>query len=118
MSHLPAQRLPRFALAGCILLAVLATLPLLIFETASIGLWLMQIIPLSLTTAGVYRIQKRALQWLGFLVMFFLMQGILQLFVPLPAYRLLGAATSLTSIGLFILVILSIRRPPASESDK
>ena len=108
--------LATLVVSGCVLLAGLVTLPLLILENASMGLWLMQIVPLMLVLSGVAKLNKRALQWLGFLIMFFLVQGILQMFVPLRVYQVLGTATTLTCLILFYLAIAGIRRPVNSEN--
>jgi len=114
--NLSAAVLSRSAVTACVALVLLATLPLFLLENASIGLWLMQIIPLGLVLPGVARLNKRSLQWLGFIVLFLLVEGILQLFVPLLVYRVLGAANTFTCLVAFFIAIIGIRRPPEAES--
>jgi uncharacterized membrane protein len=91
-------------------LLLLLSAPLLLNDTASIGLWLMQCIPLVLTLPGIRSRSSRALQWLCFLVLFYFTQGVLQLFSPGAAQRWLGALTILFCLVLFTAAIVSLRR--------
>lgn len=99
--------------SGAVLLLASFTAALLLNPVASIGLWLMQCVPLLLTLPGLWRHDRRALQWLGFLVLFYLLQGILQIFSPDVEVRLLGVLTTLFCIVLFTAAIVRLRRPPA-----
>ena len=105
-------------LAGSLLLLLLFSLHLWLSPAGSIGLWLMQSVPLLLTLPGQYRRQSRALQWLGFLLLFYLLTGILQAFNPLPFLRMLGICLAALSIVLFVLLVATMksRRKPATES--
>jgi uncharacterized membrane protein len=88
---------------------------LLLASNASVGLWLMQCVPLLLTVPGLIQRQPRALQWLGFLVLFYFMNGILQAAGATPLQHWLGGLTVLLCVTLFAAVIVAIRggrRPP------
>jgi uncharacterized membrane protein len=102
-------------MAGSLALLALFSLPLVLGTSGSIGQWLMQSIPLLLTLPGIRRHNRRALQWLGFLVLFYLLQGILQLFSPAAAIRWLGAFTTLFCVVLFGAAIVRLRRKPDSR---
>ena len=97
-------------LIGCtVVLLLVFTAPLLFAANASIGLWLMQCVPLLLTLPGLVRRQPRALQWLGFLVLFYFMNGVLQAASAVPLQRWLGALTVLLCVALFTAVIVAVR---------
>jgi uncharacterized membrane protein len=96
-------------LVCCTALLVLFTLPLLLIENASYGLWLMQAVPLLLTLPGLIRFKSRNLQWLGFLVLFYLLEGILQIYSALILLQITGVLTTLVCFVLFIAVIVKIR---------
>lgn len=105
----PLRRWYRATLAGCILLLLLATLPLWLFDTASVGQWLMHALPLALLLPGVAQCRRRSLQWLGFVLLFIVALGAVQLFTPDPRHRLLGALNLFGAIIEFILVIITTR---------
>jgi uncharacterized membrane protein len=90
--------------------------PLLLTETASVGLWLMQIIPLFMTLPGTLKLQSRALQWLAFLVLFYILQGVLQASGSAPLQRWLGGLTLLLCLVLFSAVIVTVRRGRLARS--
>lgn len=96
-------------LAGGILLLLLATLPLWLFDSASIGQWLMHALPLILLLPGVAQCRRRSLQWLGFVLLFIVALGAVQLFTPDPRHRLLGALNLGGAIVEFMLVIITTR---------
>jgi uncharacterized membrane protein len=50
------------------------------------------------------------MQWLGFLVLFYFLNGVLQAFSAAPLQRWLGALTLLLCLTLFTAVIVVIRR--------
>ena len=109
------ESLYRYVFPSCCFgLLVTLSAPLLLSENASIGLWLMQCIPLALTVPGVLKRNTRALQWLGFLVLFYFTQGVLQAFSAASLQRWLGALTLLFCLVLFTAVIVAVRRgtPP------
>ena len=83
--------------------------PLLLDSNASIGFWLMQCLPWLLLLPGLLRGKPRSLQWLGFLVLFLFTIGVLQVFSPAPASRLLGTVTILLCAILFVAAIVSLR---------
>jgi uncharacterized membrane protein len=94
----------------CVGLLLTLSAPLLLSDNASVGLWLMQIIPLCLALPGVWKRNARALQWLGFLVLFYFLNGVLQAFSAATQQRWLGALTLLLCLTLFTAVIVAIRR--------
>jgi len=95
---------------GCWLgLVLVLSAPLVFSPAASVGLWLMQIVPLLLTLPGLLRHRPRALQWLGFLVLFYFINGVLQASSAAPLQRGLGALTLLLCVTLFTAVIVAIR---------
>jgi len=55
------RRWYRATLAGGIVLLLLATLPLWLFDSASIGQWLMHALPLVLLLPGVAQCRRRSL---------------------------------------------------------
>ena len=93
---------------GLLLLALSA--PLFLDTGASIGFWLMQCVPWLLLLPGLLKRSSRSLQWLCFLVLFFLMAGILQVFSPAPFIRALGVVTILLCAFLFPAAIVTLRR--------
>jgi len=98
-------------LLGCWLgLMLLITAPLLLSTRASVGLWLMQALPLLITLPGLVKLHARTLLWLGFLVQFYFINGVLQIWGATPAQRWLGALTLLLCLGLFTAVIVAVRR--------
>lgn len=97
-------------LLGCwfgLLLAISA--PLAFYSTASVGLWLMQALPLFITLPGLLKLQSRSLLWLGFLVQFYFINGVLQASSAAPLPRWLGAMTLLLCVTLFTAVIVAVR---------
>jgi uncharacterized membrane protein len=99
----------RLILACCIGLLLMFAIP--VFATGgSIGLWLMQSVPLLITLPGLLQHKRRSLQWLGFLVLFYLLQAILQLFTPLMLTRIVGSLSTLFCIILFTAVIVSLKK--------
>lgn len=101
--------LHRLTLVCCAGLLLLFALP--VFVTGgSIGLWLMQSIPLLLTLPGLVRRKTRSRQWLGFLVLFYLLQAILQIFAPLRFTRVIGMFSALFCTLLFTAVIVSLKK--------
>jgi uncharacterized membrane protein len=97
-------------LLGCWLgLLLVFTAALVLRDNASIGLWLMQTVPLLLTLPGLLKLKSRALQWLGFLVLFYFTNGVLQASSAEPAQRWLGLVTLLLCLVLFTAVIVAVR---------
>jgi uncharacterized membrane protein len=97
-------------LLGCLVALLLVfSAPLLLADNASVGLWLMQCVPLLLTVPGLVRRHPRALQWLGFLVLFYFMNGVLLAASAAPLQRWLGALTVLLCVTLFTAVIVAVR---------
>lgn len=98
-------------LLGCWLgLLLLITAPFALGAGTSIGFWLMQTVPLLLTLPGLLKLQSRALLWLAFLVMFYFVNGVLQVASAAPAQRWLGASTLVFCLTLFTTVIVVVRR--------
>jgi uncharacterized membrane protein len=96
-------------------------LRVLLGDNASVGFWLMQIVPLLLILPGILKLGSRTLQWTGFLVLFYFTQGVLQIFSAQPLQRWLGALTLLFCLVLFTAVIVTMRRgkqlqPPTDQS--
>ena len=112
---LPARM--RALLAGACLLMLLFTLSLWVTPTGGSLLWGMQVLPLLLTLPGLFHQQRRARQWLGFLLLFDLLAGIVQSFSPIDIVRMLGIAITLLSLGLFVLVILTMKSSPAKSTE-
>lgn len=98
-------------LAGSAALLLLFTLLWLLPANGNAIVWAMQALPLLGTLPGQYRGNRRTLQWLGFLLLFYLVNGILQAFNPTPVLRMLGAVLTLVSSGMFILVLLILKAP-------
>ena len=98
-------------LLGCWLgLMLVITAPLVLQDSASLGFWLMQAIPLFLTLPGLITLSQRTLLWLGFLVQFYFINGVLQMAGSEAAQRWLGALTLLFCLTLFTAVIVAVRR--------
>ncbi|MDY6982449.1 MAG: DUF2069 domain-containing protein [Pseudomonadota bacterium] len=106
-------------LFGCALgLLIVFTLPLFLATNASVGFWLMQCVPLLLTLPGLHKHQPRALQWLGFLVLFYFLNGVLQAASAAPLQRWLGALTVLLCVTLFAAVIVAVRGGRRARHDQ
>lgn len=90
-------------------LMLLVSAPLVLFSTTSTGLWLMQAVPLLITLPGLLKLQSRTLLWLGFLVQFYFINGVLQVSGAMPVQRWLGALTLLLCVTLFTTVIVAVR---------
>lgn len=95
--------------AGCACLLLLFALPFLLPGQSSIGWWLMQSLPLLLVLLRLHRPDARALQWLGFLVLFYFTAGVLQVFSPDTAQRWLGSLTIACCCLLLPLAIVRLR---------
>lgn len=101
--------LHRLIIVCCIGLLVLFAIP--VFMTnSSIGLWLMQSLPLLVTLPGLLQNKPRSLQWLGFLVLFYLLQAVLQIFTPLMLTRSIGLLSALFCTLLFTAVIVRLKK--------
>ena len=105
-----ARKLDRFLFLCSIVLFVLLSVPPVF--GGSIGLWLMQCVPLALILPGIRNHNRRSLQWLCFLLLFCFTVGVLTLFSPLTPVRLLGALTTLSCIALFTAAIVRMRIKP------
>jgi uncharacterized membrane protein len=90
-------------------LLLLLSAPLLLVDGSSLGAWLMACLPLLLTLPGLLRRNRRSLQWLGFLVLFYFMLGVLQAFSPQPLLRWIGLLLILFCALLFGAAIVSLR---------
>jgi uncharacterized membrane protein len=101
--------LHRLLLACWLGLMLVLSAPLMLHDTASIGFWLMQIVPLLITLPGLIQRQIRSLLWLGFLVQFYFINGVLQAASAAPLQRGLGALTLLLCLTLFTAVIVAVR---------
>lgn len=107
--QLKPQQLRLVLQLGSALLLLLFTLPLILPGEASIGLWLMQAVPLFLVLRRLHKYESRPLQWLGFLVLFYFTVGVLQIFTPSTTERWLGSLTVLCCCLLFPLAIVQLR---------
>lgn len=105
----PAMQIRILQLLSCCLL-LLFTLPLLLPGPSSVGWWLMRVLPLLLLLPRLHRPQRRPLQWLGFLVLFYFTAGVLQCFEPEALQRWLGGATVLCCCLLFVAAIVRSRK--------
>jgi len=90
-------------------LLLLLSAPLLLVDGSSLGAWLMACLPLLLTLPGLLRRNRRSLQWLGFLVLFYFTLGVLQTFSPQPLLRWIGLLLILFCALLFGAAIVSLR---------
>jgi uncharacterized membrane protein len=108
MMPLPALRLLLLCCwSGLLLTLVVATL---LPANFSVGALLAQVVPLLLTLPGLLRLNVRALQWLGFVVLFLLLRAVLLAFAPAPVLRMLGLLALVLCLALFTAVIVAIRR--------
>lgn len=109
MTNASALTLQRVILTCCMALLLLFLLP--VFAAgSSIGLLLMQSVPMIVVLPGLARNKPRNLQWLGFLVLFYLLNAILQIFTPLMLIRITGILSTLLCILLFTAVIVSLKK--------
>lgn len=108
----------RALVAGTCLLMLLFTLSLWLTPTGGGLLWGMQMLPLLLTLPGLCHPQRRARQWLGFLLLFDLLAGIVQAFSPIGILRMLGMLTTLLALGLFVLVLLTMKSSTKNSSTE
>lgn len=95
--------------ALAVALLLLFTIPLLLPGPRSIGWWLMQIVPLLLLLPRLHREERRPLQWLGFLVLFYFTAGVLQASGTDLTGRVLGLSTVLCCVAAFVAAIMRLR---------
>jgi len=103
-------------LAACLL--VLFTLSVWLGPDSSLGMWLMLTLPLALLMPGLRENRSRALQWLGFVVLFYFTTGVLQLFSGNTLYQVLGILTIVCCLCLFVTAIVTLRRQRASQKHQ
>ena len=108
MANFTDLKFHHLILVCCLGLLVLFVIPVFVTDS-SIGLWLMQSLPLLVTLPGLLHNKPRSLQWLGFLVLFYLLQGILQIFTPLLFIHIIGIITTLFCVVLFTAVIVRLK---------
>lgn len=96
----------KIILGLCLILVLLLTVITLMTQSSMVFL-LAQLVPLALTIPGQLKGRSRAYQWLCFVDMFFLVQGILLVFTPGMLYY--GLAETLICLGLFFSAIIFIR---------
>lgn len=101
-----------FLLIGSAALLLLFTLLYLIPADGNAVVWVMQSLPLLCTLPGQRQHNRRTLQWLGFLLLFYLVNGILQAFNPTPILRMLGMTLALVSLVMFVLIVLALKNRP------
>ncbi len=95
------MKLPECLPVGAVLLVLLAA-GTWYFQSAGGALpWMMQSVPLLLTLPGLYRGERRARQWLGFILLFIVLVSITQTFNPQPILRMLAIASLLLAIAMF-----------------
>jgi uncharacterized membrane protein len=97
----------RSVLVLTFLLMILLVVMSLASESFNILFLFAQLVPLALTLPGLLRESSRAFQWLCFVDLFFLTQGILFMFTPDRLY--FGVAETLICLALFISAIIFIR---------
>ena len=106
-----APRLRRWldlGIPALLLMLLLVFTGTLLLAGGGLVLWLMQAVPLLLLWPGLWHMRRRALQWLGFLLLFNFTIGILQLFSPDPPSRALGLATAVGCLLLFTAAIVRL----------
>lgn len=108
MAFISSLMLQRVIVMCCLILLLLFLIPVFAAES-SIGLLLMQSVPMLVVLPGLIRNNSRNLQWLGFLVLFYLLNSILQIFGSLMLIRVIGILTTLLCIVLFSAVIVSLK---------
>jgi uncharacterized membrane protein len=111
MAIVRAEILHRALLGCCGVLLLLFLIPVFAIG-GSIGLLLMQTVPMLVVLPGLIRNKPRNLQWLGFLVLFYLLNAILQIFSHLMLIRTIGISSALLCILLFTAVIVSLKKQP------
>lgn len=82
----------------------------------SVAGWLVQSIPVVLLLPSLRRHSRRSLQWLGFITLFFLVLGILQIFTPDARYQWLGLCNVVGSLSVFGLAVVTARQTRSSSS--
>lgn len=95
------------ALASTLLLAALLVASRLASPVFNPVILVVQLVPLALTVPGQLKGSARAFQWLCFVVLFFMVQGILRLFTPGGLF--IGSAETLICLVLFVSAIIFIR---------
>jgi uncharacterized membrane protein len=89
---------------------VLSTLSVWLSPAPSMGMWLMLTLPLAMLMKGLRENRPRALQWLGFIVLFYFTIGVLQMFSDSLLFRILGVLTTACCLSLFVTAIVTLRR--------
>lgn len=108
---------PRLLLAGVGLVILLFTLTWWFTPAGGIVPWGMQVLPLLAILPGLRHQQRRARQWLGFLLLFDLLAGIVQAFSPITILRILGILTTVLALGLFMLVVLTMKSSAKAQPE-
>ncbi len=112
------MRMPGLLPLGAVLLILLAGVNWYVQPAGGAMLWAMQALPLLLTLPGLFRRNRRSLQWLGFILLFIMLVSITQAFNGLPILRMLGIISLLLALAMFagLLVSMKHRNPVQKES--
>lgn len=109
MSREMTKRLSyRLTLISLFVLIILQVIISLTRETFHPVILVMELIPLGITIPGLLKTSTRAFQWLCFVVLFFLVQGILLSFTPDRVAA--GILVTLICVILFFSAIIFIRQ--------
>jgi uncharacterized membrane protein len=109
MSHrIPVKSSLIPAMAATLML--LSTLSVWLSPAPSMGMWMMLTLPLAMLMKGLRENRPRALQWLGFMALFYFTIGVLQMFSDSQLFRILGVLTTVCCLSLFVAAIVTLRR--------
>jgi uncharacterized membrane protein len=107
--------------AGSLVLLLLSALTWYVQPAGGFMLWAMQSLPLLLTLPGQWRDERRAQQWLGFILLFFMLASIMHAFNPLTNLRMLGIASLTVALAQFGLLLYRMKSgnpvPPAHKES-
>ena len=92
-----------------IALLIVLTVSIVLEPAPSLAKWLMMTLPSAPVLYYLMLQRRRSLQWLGFLVLFYFINGVLQLFQTLLVQQALGLLTVLCCLVIFVTVIVTLR---------
>jgi uncharacterized membrane protein len=115
------MKLPGCLPVGSVLLVLCSGLTWYFQPTGGALPWMMQSLPLLLTLPGQLRNDRRARQWLGFILLFILLVSITQTFNPLLILRMLALINLLLAIAMFGWLLYSMKSaqsaPPSHKES-
>ena len=109
--------MPGILPVGAALMILLAAVSWLLQPPGGAMQWAMQAVPLLIVLPGLLRGARRALQWLGFILLFIMLVSITQAFNALPILRMLGIINLLLALAMFAHVLISMKKSNPAHKE-